>query len=110
MASTVILSVSELQCSWVSDLLRVELPLLCYDPMILGLLEHLLSCDPGSFRAPGSGAPSGCCRNGCRASAPHALAEGSNQKEPMLGEGSCVPESQGFQLLQVLEQMLLPHL
>ena len=94
-------------------------------PVILGVsnpgAELLLgSCDPGHFRAPGSQAPSGCCRSGFRVSIPGPRSQVCSRcrfkPEGTLGSGCAGDfgslDSGGGKVpvTWVLGQMLWPHL
>ena len=78
--ATMILSVSDLQCSWVCSI----------------SWESSFLCNPGHFRAPGSWPPSGCCKSGYRVSTPGLLrVHIQTRRNPChwLGGGSCIPGS-----------------
>jgi hypothetical protein len=113
---SVILWLCDPEILGMSELLGVKLSLGPWDPGVTKLLEsepkvcsgHLWSYDPGSGRAPGSRASSGCCGTGCRVHTQGLLRvlaqSGRNLCHWLVG----VPEWPGPALLLVLGQMLNP--
>lgn len=80
---------------------------------VLGKIFFFVSCDPGYFRAAGSWVFSRGCGNGCKTSAQdllRALVQTGKDMCPWLCRISCFPGARETQLLQVLDQMLLPPL